>query len=43
MPRECKLGDQCSVIVVFPLASDDDGQLSAGNHHNNEKEAGLRN
>jgi len=30
MPRECKLGDQCSVIAIFPLApGDDDGQ-----HHN---------
>ena len=24
MPRECKLGDHCRVIVVFSLASDDD-------------------
>ena len=24
MTRECKLGDQCSVIAVFPLAPDDD-------------------
>ena len=49
MTRECKLGDQCNVIAVFPLTpdDDDDGQLcvcvTVVNHHNSEKEAGLSN